>query len=101
MKFNNTPKNGLKISIILLAIIVIMIIIVNVLPNHPDKIEYGLVIEEGKMPIWKTICYAIILLLSILEFIINRVMCRCKQCRKHIRMNIHTEYCPYCSKKLD
>lgn len=101
MKFKNTPKNGLKISISLSIIILIILIIVNIIPNETDKIKYGFLIEEGKTPIWKIICYVILVILAIIEFIVNIIMCRCQQCGKYISMNIHTEYCPYCSKKLD
>lgn len=101
MKIKNTPKTGLKISIILLIIALIILVIVNIIPNGTENTQYGFTIKEGKLPIWKIICYGIVILITIINFIVTVIMCRCKQCGKYIMMNIHTEYCPYCSKKID
>lgn len=101
LKIRKTPKNAMKISIILLIIISVLLIIVNIIPNNKIQIQYGFKMDNGYTPIWKIVCYIIILLLSIVEIIITRIMCRCEKCKKYIFMNIHTEYCPYCSKKIE
>lgn len=101
MKFKNTPQNGVKISICILILILILLAIVKIFPNKGVQIKYGLKIDDGVPSIWKIICYVIIVILFIAEFIISRIMCRCKQCGKYISMDIHKKYCPYCSKNLD
>ena len=101
MKFKNTPKNGVKISICILIIILLLLAIVKIFPNEGVQIKYGFKINNGVEQLWKKILYIIIVILSVLEFIIVRTMCRCNQCGKYISMNINTKYCPYCSKKLD
>lgn len=100
-KIKKTPKNGLKISLILVIIILILLAIVNFIPDEGIKTEYGFKIDNGTIPVWKKVCQIIIVILCILELIVTRVMCKCQQCKKYVVMNIHTEYCPYCSKKIE
>ena len=100
-KIKKTPKNGIKISIILLIIILILLVIVNIAPNEEVQIKYGFKIDNGTLPIWKIVCHILIAILIIVEILVTRVMCRCQHCKKYIFMNIHTKYCPYCSKKIE
>lgn len=95
------PNNGIKISIVLLITILLLIIIVNIVPNNDVKIEYGFKVDNGILPLWKILCYILIVILFIAEIIVTRIMCRCPKCQKYILMNIHTKYCPYCSTKID
>lgn len=100
-KIKKTPKSGLKISLILIIIILILLAIVNFVPNEGIQIKYGFKIDNGTVPVWKKVCQIVIVILCIVEFWVTRIMFRCQQCKKYISMNIHTEYCPYCSKKIE
>ena len=109
MKIRNNAKNGLLISIIIIVAALVMIIIVNSIPNvntntlnSTNKLQYDFGINKGEIPIWKIICYIIIGILLILSWTVSFVMCRCHFCGRHIHyMNIFTMYCPYCGKSLD
>lgn len=100
MKLKNSPRNGLKISICILIIILIILFIINIIPDESEILKYGFKVKNNdKIPIWKIIGYIIIGILSIIEVIVDLVMCRCKYCKKHIKyMDIFMNYCPYCSK---
>lgn len=109
MKIGNSARNGLLISIAILAVALVILIIVNSVPNadintldSTYKLQYDLGINKEETPIWKIVCYIIIGLLIVISMIIDFVMCRCHCCGRHIRlMNIFTMYCPYCGKSLD
>ena len=47
MKFKNTPKNGVKISICILIIILLLLAIVKIFPNEGVQIKYGFKIDNG------------------------------------------------------
>lgn len=109
MKIINSARKGLLISIAILVIALVILIIVNSIPNvdtntfsTTDKLKYSLSVYKNETPIWKIVCYIIVGLLIVLSTIISFIMCRCHFCGRHIHyMNIFTMYCPYCGKSLD
>ena len=109
MKMKNNAKNGVLIIIALAVIALIMLLIVNIIPNvdinklsEAEKLEYKIGAYKGETPLWKIICYIIVGILIVIATIVDFIMCRCHYCGKHINcMNIFTKYCPYCSKSLD
>ena len=108
MEFRKTAKNGLSICATLSLIALTLLLIINIIPNVDpdtlnitDRFEYDMEVYEGKTPLWKKICYILLLVLFILNAIIDLVMCRCNYCGRYIRFNNSMKYCPYCSKYLD
>ena len=109
MKIVNSARNGLLISIYIVVIALVILIIVDSIPNvdpntlnTTDNLKYSLGVYESETPIWKMVCYIIIGLLIVLSTIISFVMCRCRFCGRHIHyMNMSTKYCPYCGKSLN
>jgi hypothetical protein len=84
-----------------MTIVLLILLIIQIVPNGTDVRKYGFILEKGKIPLWKDICLIIAVILFIANFFVCRIMCRCKHCGKYISMNIHTEYCEYCSKKIE
>lgn len=109
MRFRNNARTGVLIGISIIIVILIILLIINIIPdvdyntlNMTDKMMYDMGVYEGKTPTWKNICMIILCVLSVLEIIVNVVMCRCNYCGRYIiSMNIFMKYCPYCSKSLD
>jgi len=108
MKIEKSPRRALLISIILIVIGLIIFFTVESIQtvditklSAQDKIRYELGNYEEETPIWKIVCYVIVGILFMLSWIVDFVMCRCRNCGKHIHsMDVFMRYCPYCSKDL-
>ena len=70
MKIKNTPKNGLKLSIFIAILMLIIFLITSIIPNQSEEVIGGFVFKE-KTPIWKIVCYIISAILFIFYFVIN------------------------------
>lgn len=108
MKFRKTAKTGLSICSTISLIALILLLITNIIPNvdyktlnTADKMMYDIGVYKGEPPLWKNICYIILLILFLVFTITDFIMSRCNYCGKYIRFNNSMKYCPYCSKELD
>lgn len=104
----NSARTGNLISNILLVGAIILLLVVNSVPDvemHKmsdyERLQHSLGIDKTETPMWKNICYVIMCVLVILSMIVRYIMCKCKSCGSHIyKMNLFTSFCPYCGKEL-